>query len=381
MKSIKNIIKELVFKETSANVKIDDSNFLVVVLNKKYRNNFLLFATTVIICITFIISSFVFFLNDVLLFRNDFQTNEDGAIIPHKSCKREVVLFLLNSAEHWASTGISLSEGDKIKISCSGAFHSDIVGIKEAAYFNYKPKYNWISFPEKIPTEDTIKKLLVYNNKKDANFGSMLYALGTEKDIVNLNTIRQIDKNEAIEVKGNGGILYLSVNDIFLTDSVIRYYRLVNNKIFSGKNIITKAEYESKKDLIDLFWTINDSTYLINGDAFEDSVKTNRLVFYNDNLGEILVSINIIRNNNNLHLQSNWYRWTEDKIYAVWNGDHNKIISILLTIVVFIWSIFTLIWHILLFLWEIWYIVFFVLLFWASSKYVKKVFGFFRKKY
>jgi hypothetical protein len=304
MKSIKNIIKETVLKETNSTIKIDESHFFSIISDLKNRKkfyNFLVLVTTIIISIVIIINSLVFFVNDILLYPNNPTVNKEGAIIPERSCNRQSVLFLLNSAERWANTGIQIQEGDEIKISYSGGFHSDIAGLKKSAEDNSKPKYNWISLSK--PDETNYDTLLLYNykekcrlkrffnKKQNAYFGSVLYTIASEFGVQDNDRefFRQIEKGKSVKIKQNG-TLFLSVNDIYS--------------------------------------------------------ETNKDSCFNDNLGAILMSIDINRKINFLSWRTSWYRYTENTINSFWENSANHwFISFIYSVGFFIWAIMVLLFY------------------------------------
>jgi hypothetical protein len=327
MKSIEKIIKEILLreKESGSTIKIDESHFFSVLIekgNNKKMWNFVCLFIAVIVCVTILITSFVFFINDVLLFQNNSKLNQMGAIISERSCKRETTIFLFGSAQRWANTGIQLQKGDEIKISYSGGFNSDIVGLKEAAETNDTLRYKWISFSnDTTPTDSLTRKRLLYNDEKDARFGSLLYVIAGEMGVADeIDTdIYQVEQNKAASVKQNG-VLYLAVNDIYLTDTVIRLYEKDNKRLIPIDSSITKTTFDKYKDSIDLFYKYTDTLYIIAGKSFIDYFSKNRELFYQDNLGEVLVVVDIKRHINAINLfqwatlnpYSRYYRCAEE---------------------------------------------------------------------
>ncbi|KAA6338725.1 hypothetical protein EZS27_013278 [termite gut metagenome] len=308
MNSIENIIKDTVLKGTNASIKIDDSSFFSVLIepnNTKKLSHSLLLLITLIFCIVFIFSSFVFFINDVLFYKNTAKVNSVGSIIPEKSCNRQSVLFLYNPADLWTNTGIQLQKEDKIKISVSGGFHSDIKGLINSVQSNGMPEYKWVSFY--TAKKDTTNRKYYLYNKPDAYFGSVLYQIAGEMDpeVKNEETIFQVKCNENINIRDNG-TLYLSVNDIFFTDKDFKTFE-------------------------------KDTTYAY--------LSNNRYACYNDNLGEVLVVIDIEKKLESYYWRSSWYRYTEKTMYDLWDN-HSIAISILLTPVYLVWSILVLLWKV-----------------------------------
>jgi hypothetical protein len=305
MKSIKDIIKEAVLKEHNTLIKIDDSHLFSVLIepnNTKKLFHFLILLVTLILCIVFVISSFIFFISDVLLYKNSSKISYAGAIMPERSCNRQSAFFLFNSADRWAETGIQLHKGDEIRISVSGGFNNVVSNLKEAALNNEKPKYDWVSFSK--PAKDTIGRQDYLYNKPDAYLGSILYQIAGEAGVDENNTdnIKQLEINKPITVQDNG-ILYLSVNGIYVSEERMNKYY---------------------------------------------GIKNNRDAFYNNNIGEVLVVIDIEQNLNFSSWESSWYRYTEAIMNEAWDSN-NIFIRIFGTLWYFLWSVLVLIWKITLY--------------------------------
>ncbi|MDR3046370.1 MAG: hypothetical protein LBU51_01995 [Bacteroidales bacterium] len=323
MKSIEKIIKEVILKEKNSDstISIDDSHFFAILLEKgngKKLWNFVFLFVAFILCATILITSFVFFINDVLLFQNSSKINQAGAIIPERSCKRETAIFLFGSAQRWANTGIQLQKGDEVKISYSGSFHSDVAGLRSAVESNNTLRYKWISFSNE---DTTVKPFGLLYSAKGCYFGSLLYVIAGEMGVNdNIDTnIKQVKQNILTKVEQNG-ILYLAVNDIYLLPKVIAHYDSINQSLF-GKEIIDSIQFNSnkqKRDSADLFFCNDkkDSVYL-SGTKFREIANNNKEVFYQDNIGEVLVVIDIKRQISPLSWKTGIYRWTEDKINKI----------------------------------------------------------------
>ena len=91
--------------------------------------------------------------------------------------------------------------------------------------------------------------------------------------------------------------------------------------------------------------------------------QKNRDAYFNDNLGEILVVMNIDRKLNDFSCRSSWYRETEARIYNIL--DDGKEIKYewldniwigIQVIVAFFWSIICLVCKLFLIAWRLWYI-------------------------
>jgi len=326
MKAIKDILKESILKEANSSVEITDYSFYASIINMKDGKlnqrliNLILLSVVIIASASFLICSAIFFLNDVILFKGDLKMNQQGAIVFEKSGKKETILYLLNSADVWSNTGIQLQEGDKIRLSFSGGFHSDAPRLKDAAENNYKPVYDWINYPystENQTVNDTVLGFCLYksNNKENkAYFGSMLYQIAGEMgcDINNPNAIHQIkkiekkkDKPEYMKVHKNG-ILYLSVNDILMTDDVIdsisnynyscekyKGHRKTGNDGVS--HYVNSDALDMRNNDLLIYYKEDSLHHYIAGKKFKEHFAKNRNAFFNDNIGEILVTIDIER--------------------------------------------------------------------------------------
>lgn len=305
MKSIENIIKDTVLRETNSSIKIDDSHFFSVLTERKNSKKlwgFIALLAAAVFCVAMLISFFVFFINDVLLFENAPKINESGAIIPERSCNRQSVLFLFNSAEKWANTGIQLQEGDEIKISYSGGFNSDIAGLVNSAKTNDTLRYKWVSFsnPDKHSKSDD----LLFDKSKGGYFGSLLRVIAGEMGVTenDMDNIVQVEQEKTDEITENG-TLYLSVNDIFPTDSIMKNkYGVINNPN----------------------------------------------AFFNDNLGDVLVVIDIKRKLSPFSWRSSWYRNTEESMNRALDKDNFfcRVFSVMWAIIVSLGYFIRILWYV-----------------------------------
>lgn len=252
MSSIRDTIRSIIAGETDRHLIVNTDSFLIGLFRHplekdesrlKLIANFVLLLGAVIACIVAIVCSFVFFIDDVLLFRPQVRINQQGAFVPTNSCGREYVLFMFNSADPWASTGIQLCEGDRIKISASGAFNSAIRQTADAANENSRNPYPWYgsNIRKRMEIADPGEKdevgKCIYNDTDNARFGSILYqiqpdAVPCEFDNRNrrIHQLSVQDGENFREVRENG-ILHFAVNDIYLTPAVIDAFAEENRKI------------------------------------------------------------------------------------------------------------------------------------------------------
>ncbi|MEG1622128.1 MAG: hypothetical protein RR330_02015 [Alistipes sp.] len=362
MKSLHDVIKEALLRETKSSIEIEDSGFLLELLDprgdakyvKRRMFNFLLLAVTIILCLVAVICSFTFFLNDILLFQNKPKMNYAGAIIPQRSCSREYVLFLFNSADRWAETGIQLQEGDRIKVSASGCFNSDVTAVAHCVKRNERLKHRWVS----TTSRDKAGIAQCLYADASAHFGSVLYQINGEMGCDNdtlTHKIHQIDSSSAqhfTKIKENG-MLYFSVNDIYLSDTIILYYEALNRRLLHCDSLDSAAltRYNTAQtdpdQVVRLFYHNNNGAVYVAGKQFREYFKENRDAWFNDNIGEILMCVEIERALYVWNWPSKWYRYTERILDGAWSKPWYYALP--LTAVYCMWSIVRLVGWILLF--------------------------------
>ena len=339
----------------------------------------ILLTTTFIACLFFIVYSTVFFINEVLLFDKPPVVTESGAIIPQRSCHREQVLFFFSSSERWANTGVHLSKGDRIKISTSGGFHSDVANLTASALLNRKPTYAYYT-NEPIEQMDEVERRNIFEGTENciysvksedeevsARFGSVLWTISDENTIHKSNFedthrehIYQVEPvrnaEKFIEIEESGEIFF-SVNDIYLSDQVIRRMcnSIDNNTPEDGslqsKTLLAKL-HDSGKLFISQKCDGDDSKLEIISDQdrlialfnedynslFDEAPKQNlREMWFNDNIGNIMICVEIERSIGLMHGMSKWYRSIErivDSMYHGWFSSKFGIICLTLLLCV-----------------------------------------------
>lgn len=270
-------------------------------LRQSIRLNSVIFISSIIVFLTMTVGMIVFFLKDILLFPADNTINHYGAITISQPCGIEHNVFLMNACELWAETGIRVVKGDKVKISASGTFNSDILDMTAAASKNMELRYegNHFHFMEDADSARAkpVSKWLVYN-ANDALFGSLLYQIKSEEAApVLMNSddpgeaeISQIiskSKSKPVSFKAKkSGELCFAVNDIYIRDGEMF------DEIMSDKPELFPSGFQKK-------WK---TALAAEGDASWrcDSLKrlyvdVNPRVWYSDNVGEILLNVTIER--------------------------------------------------------------------------------------
>lgn len=270
----------------------------------------------VILTIVFV-SSFViliylllFLISDVVFAPNNAFVNPKGVVTVSQPCYETQSFFLLNSATYWTSTDIHISEGDKVYITASGSMYSDIGEVDSAARNNKVLIYSRSVFgPYKPEPKDTISTQYCiygrYNGDKaksvesNARFGSLLYQIAVphsgpvdyntdnNKHAVNqvnfFTTLSKFGINRTFCFRAKeSGTLYLTFNDILLDDTTIT--KLIKNK--------PKSIWEDLEKTIS-FESVDDTL-----NAIKEHIQ-NPQIWFQDNVGEVLVNIRIEKNISN----------------------------------------------------------------------------------
>lgn len=355
MKSIRDIIKTNIINETNQSVDIDDANFFVELANSKSKDgnskifNFSMLIFAIIVGLVFVINSSVYFIKDVLNSRNDCKITPEGAIVAYMDGDKEFYLFLFNASEPWTNTGIQLLKGDKMRMRVSGGFFGDALGLYEAVQWNFKPYYDWVSMNDNGTTDHKKDSLLIC---KEVNFGDLIYRIGNEENtdapIRYLNKNRNDCFNYYDDVQENGYLL-LSINEDKQderntqwswpqdSDSIKSYFE----KKYSEYYDYHKKMIGDSKGAFDKFihsaWNNNDK--------------------YKDNIGQILVAVEVQRKLDNVQWRKIWYRDVENNVMGIWNSNRGMAGKTFLTILFIIIAIFYAIIRILFMLFgSFWYL-------------------------
>lgn len=363
MKSIRDIIKANIINETNQSVDIDDTNFFVELANSKSQDgnskifNFSILAFSIIVGLVFVVNSGVYFVKDVLNSKNDCRITPEGAIVTYVSGDKEYYLYVLNASEPWTNTGIQLLEGDKMRMRVSGGFYSDVLGLYEAAQWNFKPYYDWVS----MSNDDATNHKFIWpfiNNKKNTNnkkdrrliceeteFGNLIYRIGNEEDsddkVHCLNKNRNNFRYFFDEVQESGYLL-LSINEVKRDKRKAQDYARIEESIKAKDTMY----YNYHKKMI--------------GDnkAFDEFIHSawNNNDNYKDNIGQILVSVEIQRKLDNVQWRKIWYRDVENNVTGIWKSNRKVAWKTLLTVLFMILAIFYAIFRIVVMLFSVWYL-------------------------
>ena len=297
------------------------------------RVNFVMFFCSIVLAIVLLVSTFFFFFNNVLLLDSNQLINDYGTIHMEQPCGIESCVYLYNTAQPWTNTGINIVKGDEVRISASGAFYGRVFDLVNSANKNDTLPFSFIN-PSVIDTSqslyDTNVVSLCMYNKKDAVFGSLLYQIRKENESILYDSRDDNDdyphiiqdnheRSESFSFTArHSGELYVSINDIYLSDRVLVLLRdmpndnIKNHLEIEKINDTTKIKSDSlfniglnwvkerkPKDKLDTMvkYKLAKLYALVHSDSLF------RKYWFDDNLGEILLNITVNRNvigNNNV---------------------------------------------------------------------------------
>lgn len=366
MKSIRDIIKANIIDETNQSVDIDDTNFFVELANSKSKDgnskifNFSILIFAIIIGLAFVINSSVYFVKDVLCSKNDCKITSEGAIAAYMNGDKEFYLYMFNASEPWTNTGIQLMKGDKMRMRVSGGFFSDALGLYEAAQWNFKPYFDWVSMNDNNATNHKLIWPFVNSNTdekdnrlicEETNFGNLIYRIGNEDDTD--DRIHYLNKNRSnfryyFDEVQESGYLLLSINEV-------KQEKQNTNLSWPQDRDSIKNSFREKDTLYYKYHEkmINDSTVAF--DKFIHSAWNNN-DNYKDNIGQILVAVEIQRKLDKIQWRKIWYRYVENNVMEIWNSNIMSVWKTLLTVLFMIWAIFYAIYRIIAMLFGIWYL-------------------------
>lgn len=205
---------------------------------------------------------------------NTIQTNMYGATIM-KDEDKEVIYWLFNTAELWANSGIKVKKNDELTIRASGASFTAIHHLIDAANTNKKTEDRWVDTDgqTKTTTRDQLRakyriisdncaeaKLLMMVADENNQNNDTAWVKGLTSDMLEKSNIEIIGKErKSLRIKKDG-VLHFAVNDIILTDDVIKnMYTEFIEEIMDKYNV--KLNEETKKKIID---SMNEPDFNIN---------------------------------------------------------------------------------------------------------------------
>lgn len=275
---------------------------------KSVKINFIRLFATFILCVILLIIGILFFVNGVLFFKNYNEIYKEGTIVTKQSLNKEHMMFLFSASDLWSNTGIKVKKGDLMKISASGGFNSSISDIIDDSYENKNLKRKWINITDNNSAKN--KRPTIYTGK-DSYFGSLLMQIQPEISACinhqvskgvpifkfsNNQNIWQITKdmvNKYFYVAKTGNV-YFAINDIYLSDNIIEKYcsdSTLSPELFYIQQNGVRTDAKNCDTVINKLKTF---------------FSTTRNCWFNDNVGEVLVCIEIIRSKGSI---TTWFNY------------------------------------------------------------------------
>ena len=317
MKGINRIIDMLLSSGRNGDISLDSDGLLESLAKSEYCPihwweipyqkglRLILVIGSAIMMITAIFFYGIRYIKDIILFDNQLIINNQGAFNPKKSMNCEYALYLFNTAELWANSGIQVNADDKIRINFSGAYNSWVEGTIWAADNNRELEYPWVSFSDldSITTDSTLGgKFCVSRGCPNFGFGSAMYAIVSESGSLQSDPLqlslkhnKLLDSLRACDVEHKNDSLWES--DIVL-------WKQIDNRDFhkAGKTgnlyFAVNDMYFQNSEEIESYYS-NHNTKKPDGSLYKqteiESLKGKPKHCYDDNLGQLLVSIEIQR--------------------------------------------------------------------------------------
>lgn len=319
------------------------------------RVNFVLVFIGLTVAVTFVVLMLIFFIKGELFFPKENYINDSGTITMYQPAAQEHNMFLLNSANIWASTGVSVLKGDKVSVTASGSFYGSIADIEESAKYNYRYRYSVNKFRElddsvivKRKNQASIERFCVYGRDSldwAANYHEILKGKANNKTIplvekTKPDLARFENKPQRVTKVNNGdrypprfgslllqiygeGMIPSFVNDYsggspsiiqmppqnkaeifeFTANESGVLYVMVNDVYFPPEDEDFRAGFLSQPERIFRQYYRRDSTLTFNNGVLSDDsrkrvdslLRVNPSIWYDDNVGEILINISVQR--------------------------------------------------------------------------------------
>lgn len=291
-------------------------------LFEKESRRFFLIVSMFFMMLVLVVGYAFYYINDVILYESEFFINEQGSFNPKKSLDCDYALFLFNTSDVWANSGIQVNENDRIKINISGGFNTSIKNVIEAADSNKVLKYSWMhsdSLNNLISeTGKDLQKLKFSLSRKETkeepfDFGTVFYTIQPESSDITSHPLKVKKEDLKKWTKDNNyhkvektGYLYFAVNDLVFDELDENGKRINNHSDYFNdkhnrfiidscriKNEIQDANNDSSK--ID---SLRYRFYNFKHDNIEDQyekgkIEKDPLFYYHDNLGQLLVAVEI----------------------------------------------------------------------------------------
>lgn len=363
-KIAEGILDWLVSDNKTGKVIIDnDSLNETLSTNHLMGYRFTLLVATMLFMFVSVVYYAVTFFKDVILYDTEIAVNTQGTLTLKKSLNRDYHLFLFNPHEPWANSGIRINKGDKYRINISGGNHASVMDAIDRARDNIVPTYGWVFsdsisvIPNKWKSEDNWKLsycLSRHIGERDScyyDFGSVLYTVMPEDANLVYNPLVvskeklngwQPNESSAYITSDESGFLYMAVNDLVFGESEgVSPIDNIEKYIKEGREMYSE-NYEPQKKLL----------------------KDDYSALYSDNIGQILVAVEIKRDYPGAFSFFNpmcAYRWLEEGLSMKYDSYGNNLLGLILKVLwTIIYGFVFLLWIVLIFglrLLKIWVIV------------------------
>lgn len=348
MKGINRIIDMLLSSGRSGDISLDSDGLLESLAKSDYHPRhwweipyqkglrLILVIGAAIMMITTILYYGIRYINDVILFDNQLIINNQGAFNPKKSMNCEYALYLFNTAELWANSGIQVNAEDKIRINFSGAYNSWVEGTIWAANNNKELEYSWVSSSDIIKTDTTLGgNYCISRGSPDFGFGSAMYAIVSESGSLQSDPLQLSLKHNKLLDSLRACDVEHKTDSLWVSDIVL--WKQTDNRGFhrAGKTgnlyfAVNDMYFQNDKEIEDYYSDPNtekpDGTLYTQKDI--NSLKGKLRHCYDDNLGQLLVSIEIQRHVPHQFLRPSMvYRYFDYKINYVLDSNDCRFIK------------------------------------------------------
>lgn len=276
---------------------------------------FVLVMTALVMSVTFILHYSIVYIRDILFYKNELEVNSMGAFTPRTGTGTEYGVFLFNTAELWANSGIRISKGDEVSISMSGAFHSSFADlIHDADKNNSSPAIRWIGMSEKESKTHLFKKIQQWccPPKKDsttnkasiakADLQYYLYNQWYQKANGRYGSRRGKDKPTVPDSVHFGAVLCAIAPEYFSGDPLdsLLDIHVLNGERFKAKSsgvlrFAVNDIYFENKERLNSYAQENPTRHgkEFNVDSINTDCESFRTMFYDDNVGQLLACVEI----------------------------------------------------------------------------------------
>ncbi|KAA6329956.1 hypothetical protein EZS27_021281 [termite gut metagenome] len=248
---------------------------------------------------------------------NDIKINAFGATTMQNE-NVEIIYWLFNTADLWANSGIRVDKGDILTVRASGKSHTAIHHLVQDVEKNNELRDKWLGTDgdrKNTTKRDSLRaQYRIFANRAQDALLMQVVPEKIDRNSKDFNEYLLFDEpgnktheenyffigKERVDLRiHNAGILHFAVNDIVLTDTIIKKMIAENNLLINKEKEINK-----NKNLPDTTWTILNKKNFEFGDYPNPKICTrdsNEMTYYldkkyynawyDDNVGSFLIVI------------------------------------------------------------------------------------------